>query len=299
MSQKLDWPFYPTEQPSWNMRGQKPYVPWAWQTQGYSGLSKHEGRDYGLAQESPYHASGDGIIVDKQVGWIGGGGGGWGTHYVILYPDVELRDGTVRNVFVRTAHMSKAPLEIGDKVVRGQVIGTSGNTGTSSGPHLHLETRFNFKRNVARGDLIDPEKVFFWPNQNAEQPTEPTKPQEPQETPEQKEEKELMGAKEDIITAVNAKVDAAVAEVKAAMPPAPDDDKWMAVDESENKLWLYTNGFRIYVEPVYKKDAEGKDVVDDEATSDRIQDLIAVGYDMRHNQGDILRDLPIFPLKFS
>lgn len=37
------------------------------------------------------------------------------------------------------AHLSKRFVQAGDKVVPGQIIGLTGNTGNSSGPHLHLE----------------------------------------------------------------------------------------------------------------------------------------------------------------
>jgi len=39
------------------------------------------------------------------------------------------------------AHLSETWVPRGTKVHRGQVVGLSGNTGTSSGPHLHFEVR--------------------------------------------------------------------------------------------------------------------------------------------------------------
>jgi murein DD-endopeptidase MepM/ murein hydrolase activator NlpD len=39
--------------------------------------------------------------------------------------------------------MSTLDVQIGDQITAGQVIGKSGNTGFSTGPHLHLEFRLN------------------------------------------------------------------------------------------------------------------------------------------------------------
>jgi len=47
------------------------------------------------------------------------------------------------------AHLSSLNVKPGEEVARGQVIGLSGNTGRSSGPHLHYTLYY-------RGQTVDP-----------------------------------------------------------------------------------------------------------------------------------------------
>lgn len=61
------------------------------------------------------------------------------------------------------AHLSKKfPFKAGDFVKKGQIIAYTGNTGLSTGPHLHYEIRF-----VARP--LDPQNFIKWDNTNFEQ----------------------------------------------------------------------------------------------------------------------------------
>ena len=52
------------------------------------------------------------------------------------------------------AHMSKIIVKPGEKVKRGQIIGYVGNTGRSTGPHVHYEIRKN-------GKPINPVHFFY------------------------------------------------------------------------------------------------------------------------------------------
>jgi len=53
----------------------------------------------------------------------------------------------------RYAHLSARFVKVGEKVSRGQVIGEVGNTGVSSGPHLHYEVRY-------RDNTVNPINYF-------------------------------------------------------------------------------------------------------------------------------------------
>jgi murein DD-endopeptidase MepM/ murein hydrolase activator NlpD len=76
----------------------------------------------------------------------------WGSAYGIqLVQKVE-------GGWVIYAHLSKALVKAGDKVVKGQHIAESGNTGNSSGPHLHFEQRSNIKWSA--GKDIDPAAIL-------------------------------------------------------------------------------------------------------------------------------------------
>ncbi len=95
-------------------------------TQGIHGWN---GIDIGTHVGTPILAAAEGeIIVAKKSGY----NGGYGEYIVISHPN-----GT-QTVY---GHLSKVYVSAGDSVVQGQVIGLSGNTGNSTGPHLHFEVR--------------------------------------------------------------------------------------------------------------------------------------------------------------
>jgi murein DD-endopeptidase MepM/ murein hydrolase activator NlpD len=80
-------------------------------------------------------------------------GGGYGQY---VYLEHEINNRSVLTVY---AHMQRnsSPLRVGDEVEVGDFIGLVGNTGTSTGPHLHFEVRIE-------GDYVDP---FAWLKENA------------------------------------------------------------------------------------------------------------------------------------
>ncbi len=91
----------------------------------------HRGTDFNPPSGSPIVSIAAGIVITSS------GSGPYGTHVEIQH----LVDGKV--VVSLYAHMisGSTPLEVGDAVAAGQFVGSVGNTGRSTGTHLHLEIR--------------------------------------------------------------------------------------------------------------------------------------------------------------
>jgi murein DD-endopeptidase MepM/ murein hydrolase activator NlpD len=93
------------------------------------GLHGHNGVDYALPIGSQLYAAAQGtVIISKNSGY----NGGYGNYVVIQHPN---------NTQTVYGHMSGTVVTVGQTVTKGQYIGNSGNTGKSTGPHLHFEIR--------------------------------------------------------------------------------------------------------------------------------------------------------------
>ncbi|MFE4538904.1 M23 family metallopeptidase [Streptomyces scopuliridis] len=92
---------------------------------------KHSGQDFAVPVGTPVHAAHSGTVV--KAGPNGAGDGpAYGNAIVIKH-----KNGT----YSQYAHLSQVKVYVGQKVTTDKVIGLSGNTGNSSGPHLHFEIR--------------------------------------------------------------------------------------------------------------------------------------------------------------
>lgn len=100
----------------------------------------HTGLDFAGPYGSPLMAVANGTITEV------GSAGAYGTRTILT-----LEDGTE----IWYCHQSAVKVSVGQKVIGGQVIGNLGNSGNSTGPHLHLEVR------PAGGDPVDPYSTFI------------------------------------------------------------------------------------------------------------------------------------------
>lgn len=141
--------------PLTNLRVTSRFGPRSSPTRGAS--SRHGGVDFGPrtpgVQGDPVMAIGPGIVTKAGVGR------GYGN---VVYVD---HGGGMET---RYAHLRGFAVGQGQRVTRGQQLGTLGNTGIGTGPHLHFEIRRN-------GTAIDPLSVLgsapIRPDPNASEPT--------------------------------------------------------------------------------------------------------------------------------
>lgn len=88
----------------------------------------HEGIDLGAPIGTPVYSTGEGVVLET----------GMKSRYGLTI-DIDHGNG----IATRYAHLSRIKVQPGQKVTRATVIGLVGNTGRSTGPHLHYEVRLN------------------------------------------------------------------------------------------------------------------------------------------------------------
>ncbi len=108
---------------SWPLSNNKITSPYGTRSRGF-----HSGIDLVAKTGTPVYASAGGKVVLSS--WYYG----YGNCIVVDHGN---------GLKTRYAHLSGFNVKVGDKVSRGQQIGRSGNTGNSTGPHLHFEVIVN------------------------------------------------------------------------------------------------------------------------------------------------------------
>ena len=106
----------------------------------------HSGLDFDVPAGTPILAAGSGQVIE--AGWDGQYG-----HTVVVRHHTGYSS--------RYAHASQLKVAVGDRVTRGQWLALSGNSGRSTGPHLHFEV-------LRGGHPIDPTPYLLALGPNAE-----------------------------------------------------------------------------------------------------------------------------------
>ena len=95
----------------------------------------HNGIDFTAPKGTPIQATGNGKVMKADRGRFG-----YGNHVIIDHG---------YGYTTLYGHMMTIQVKEGEEVIKGQTIGTVGNTGTSTAPHLHYEVRL-------KGNHVDP-----------------------------------------------------------------------------------------------------------------------------------------------
>ena len=95
----------------------------------------HEGVDLAGPAGQPVYATGDGVVESTQINFSGYG------NVIVIDHGFGYK--------TRYAHLKEIKVTAGQVVIRGDKIGTLGNSGLSTGPHLHYEV-------IYRGTQINP-----------------------------------------------------------------------------------------------------------------------------------------------
>lgn len=143
---------------------QKPIKRYAPVTLGFGEVFQgqhHKGIDFGVPEGTPVYSAAAGTVL--QSGWDGKG---YGWYMILIHPDGS---GSVY------AHLCKKGLDIGASVTAGVIIGYSGNSGNSTGPHLHFEYR---RQAAYQHTVVNPADYFV-----QEQSYDQTVPQQSYDVP--------------------------------------------------------------------------------------------------------------------
>jgi len=118
-----------------------PSIPSIWPTKGivtseFGEIRQnhtHSGIDIANSEGTPVYATADGIVIAV------GSSGNFGKR-IMIYHGTDKNGTTYVTIY---AHLSQFSVSVGEKITRGTLIALMGNSGYSTGPHLHYEIRVN------------------------------------------------------------------------------------------------------------------------------------------------------------
>ncbi len=133
------------------------------------GLDGHEGYDFSMPEGTPLLAAAAGVVT--RAGWSSESycpplGRSTRNLRVVIQHDLPAGERFV----TAYVHVSEVRARVGDRVAAGQVVALSGNTGCSTGPHLHFQVEYESRTEApsaigalgvaaARSVVVDP---FGW-----------------------------------------------------------------------------------------------------------------------------------------
>jgi murein DD-endopeptidase MepM/ murein hydrolase activator NlpD len=113
---------------------------YGWRIDPFNGHKAfHEGLDFPANSGTPILAAADGIVIAAE-------------HTPDYGNIVKINHGS--GLETRYAHASQMLVKVGERVTKGQRVALVGNTGRSTGPHLHYEIRLN-------GNALDPRQYLY------------------------------------------------------------------------------------------------------------------------------------------
>lgn len=119
----VQWPIAPTSDVSSGF---------GWRSSPCRGCSSdHQGVDFLPGYGTAIHAVADGVVIQSAAD------GGLGQHVIVEH---QINGAMVQTTYGHMIFGSQT-VSVGDTVTMGQIIGDVGDTGASTGPHLHLEIR--------------------------------------------------------------------------------------------------------------------------------------------------------------
>ena len=105
----------------------------------YGRSARHAGVDFAMKPGNPIYSTGDGVVESVKFEFFG-----YGNHVLIDHGF---------GYKTRYAHLKSIGVVEGMKVKRGECIGESGNSGKSTGPHLHYEV-------IYKGSHVNPSNYY-------------------------------------------------------------------------------------------------------------------------------------------
>ena len=104
-------------------------------------IRPHTGIAFGSGRGTPVYATGDAVVETASASGFNGGNG----KQVLLNHEFGYK--------TRDAHLNEVLVKPGERVTRGQIIARTGNSGRSTGPHLHYEV-------IHKGVPVNPINYF-------------------------------------------------------------------------------------------------------------------------------------------